>query len=394
MPVPSLPSQPRPCPVCGAQSPRILHRQDFQEGLLGNGYDVAICGRCGAGYADRIADQSTLDAYYTHQSKYAYGGSGGSESPHDFRRFEGIVDQVAPHLASPDASILDIGCATGGLLSAFKKRGFANGTGSDPSPECARLARELHGVDVRTATLAQIEDWTQTYDLVLMVGVLEHLRDAGEAVHSASSRLNPGGLLYVAVPDVEGLAGSRNAPYQQFSMEHVNFFSGASLDRLLGSQGLAPVKSWRTSVEWSEGTAEPVFAALYSEGEAAAPSVDTVTRPALRRYLEASRAADAAIGAAIEALVREQTPILVWGAGALTRRLLASTNLGHANIAAFVDSSPLLQGKELAGRTILAPDAVVGRTESILIASVAFGSEIETQIRDRLRLANPILRIG
>src|ERR1700677_5030046 len=106
----------RPCPVCCDFGRRILHRQQFLDGPMGEGYDVVVCNRCGAGFADGIPSQAEMDRYYAEQSKYTYDHAGGAESPWDLKRFELTVEQVAPHLKSLDARILDIGCATGGLL--------------------------------------------------------------------------------------------------------------------------------------------------------------------------------------------------------------------------------------------------------------------------------------
>jgi hypothetical protein len=59
-----------------------------------------------------------------------------------------------------------------------------------------------------------------------------------------------------------------------------------------------------------------------------------------------------------------------------------------------VDSNPNLQGRELAGRKVLAPVQLAGRREEILICSVAFGCEIEIQIRERLGLTNSIVKLA
>lgn len=388
------PHGPRPCPVCGSAGPRSrVFRPEFRDGLLGDGYDVVVCGACGAGFADRIPSQGELDRHYAEHSKYGFEGSGGAESPYDFGRYEAIAGQVAPHVPGPGARILDIGCATGGLLSVLKRLGFTSLLGVDPSPACASAALRLHGVDVRVLTLARLAELDGRFDLILMVGVLEHVRDVAKAVAGVAGLLAPGGALYAAVPDVEGLAGASNAPFQQFSMEHVNFFSSLSLNGLLARSGLAPTREWRSSVEWREGVTEPVLAGLYSAGAGVTPAFDGVTEASLRRYVDASRERERAIAAKIEAIVLKGDPVLVWGAGAFTRRLLATTTLGRANIVAFIDSNPHLQGEQLAGRAILRPGDIGGRTEAIVIGSGAFEREIVQVIRGRLALTNPILSL-
>jgi SAM-dependent methyltransferase len=384
---------PRPCPVCAGLDRLLLYKQRFVEGPLGDGYDVVVCRHCGAGFADGIPSQEEMDLYYSEQSKYAYDHSGGRESPWDFGRFETIVGQVAPRLKSANARILDIGCATGGLLSVFRRRGFQDVMGADPSPACSEAARRLHGVDVRVATLARVRDWGERFDLVLMVGVLEHLREVGEAVRIAFRLLAPGGLLYCAVPDVEGLALCPNAPYQQFSVEHVNFFSMRSLDRLMAGCAMTPVDSWRNTVEWREGAREPIAAGVYAPGPAPKPAFDAGTQPALERYLEASRQGDRELLSRIASLVVSHEPLLVWGAGTLARRLLAMSEFGKTNIVAFVDSNALLQGRLLAGRPILSPEQVGGRSERILICSYAFQTEITEMIRLRHGLPNQVVSL-
>lgn len=389
-------ASPRPCPVCASVGARrALHRQVFQDGVLGSGYTVVVCADCGAGFADGIPGQAEMDRYYAEQSKYSYDGSGGAESVYDMQRFALITDQVVPHLPSKQARILDIGCATGGLLSVFKQRGYANVLGADPSPACAGAARRLHDIEVRAATLQQLEGWTERFDLVLMVGVLEHLRDAAAAVRTVASLLKPGGSFFAAVPDVEGLAESRNAPFQQFSMEHVNFFSAQSLGRLLARERFAARQTWQNTIEWREGVTERVLAGLYLLAPTApAGLMDRLTEPALTRYIESSIAEDAVIHAKIAELVLSRRPILVWGAGALTRRLLAATPLGQARIEAFVDSSVHLHGTRLAGRMILSPAQLTGRSEAILICSVAFEREIIRAIREQHGLANELMTLS
>jgi SAM-dependent methyltransferase len=371
-----------------------VHRQHFREGLLGDAYDVVICKKCGAGFADGIPERAELDRYYAEQSKYEYESNGGLESIHDFKRFELIYEQIAPLLASTDARILDIGCATGGLLSVFKRRGFKNILGVDPSPSCASAADRLHGAKVVVATIAQIAKWWKRFDLILMVGVLEHLREVSSAIHSAGNLLRAGGLLFISVPDVQGLADCRNAPFQQFSMEHVNFFSRLSLNRLMAASGFAPRNTWRSIVEWREGITEPIVSGAFRRAQTRNVEFDSLTEPALNRYIAESRKGEARILARVEELVKSREPILVWGAGAFTRHLLATTPLADASIICFVDSNPHLHGKQLAGRGIFSPEQIIDKTEPVLIGSVAFEKEIASTIRERLRLPNRLFTFG
>ena len=103
---------------------------------------------------------------------------------------------------------------------------------------------------------------------------------------------------------------------------------------------------------------------------------------------------DEKLYAVIERLVRSQEPILVWGGGTLTRRLLATSRLAEANIVGFVDSNPNIQGHRLAGRDIFSPTQIAGRNETIMVCSKAFEREIVRMIRDELRLPNQVILLG
>lgn len=383
----------RPCPVCDALERKVMYRQHFIEGPLGPGYDVSVCKRCGAGFADGIREQSEIDSYYATQSKYAFASSGGSESPWDFERFEMVVDQVDSHLNSQDIRILDLGCATGGLLSVFRRHGYANLLGIDPSPKCAEAAKELHDVEVRACSIGQMIASPERFDLVLMVGVLEHIRELKEAVNVSAALLEPGGVLYCAVPDVEGMAQCPNAPYQQFSVEHVNFFSSASLKRSMTECNMGLVCGWRSIVEWRSGILEPITSGLFSPDSARELLFDSTTEPALQSYINESAKGDERIASVIASISQSGEAFLIWGAGTLARRLLATSRLMEANIAAFIDSSPLLQGRHLAGKPILAPSEIAHRNETIVICSGPFESEILAIIRNELGLKNRVISL-
>jgi SAM-dependent methyltransferase len=362
------------------------------EGPLGDGYDVVVCQQCGCGFADGIPSQVDLDRYYSAQSKYTYAQRDGMESVWDFKRFEATASQLVPFIHSRDAKILDIGCATGGMLSVLKGFGFKNLFGVDPSPVCAETATRLHGIPVLAANISQLANQPARFDIILMLGVLEHVRETRDALEYAKALLNEGGLLYCAVPDVEGLLDCNNAPYQQFSLEHLNFFSTKSLNNQLAVVGLAPKKNWQWRTEWRERVMEPIASGLFCLSETSEPTFDTATLPALKAYLDSSAADERRLLEVINDLRDSQEPVLIWGAGTLARRLLVSSSLSEANIVAFVDSNPLLSGKALAGKAILAPSQIREKPEAILICSQPFRMEILESIA-ALGLPNKIISL-
>ena len=386
----------RECPVCGSDDRRVVFHQEFaavEQATPVTGYDVAVCERCGAAYADGIPDQAAFDRYYRDMSKYEYAQRGGEESAFDARRLALIADIVAPRVPSPDARVLDVGCASGRLLANIRERGFPQVTGLDPSPACAATAARLYGIPVRTMTLGEIAASGERFDVVIMVGVLEHLRDLDSAFEQLRALLDPSGLLYIEVPDVTAFADWPNAPYQDFSTEHINFFSPISLRNLMRRHGFTEEFLEQNHREQSYRTVMSNISAFYRRRDEVPQHIefDADTASGLERYVDLSAADDRRLHAKIDAVVDAGQPILVWGVGTHTSRLMATSRLPEAQIVAFVESNARYHGKTLHGRPIVAPEALRERREPVLISSRVFQQEIADQIRTGLACSNELI---
>ena len=237
----------RPCAVCGSPVSKLLFRQTFSEmssGSLLQGYDVVVCAECGFGFADHIPDQAEFDAHYRDMSKYEYQDQGGQETEYDLARFRAIADTIGAFLPGYHARLLDVGCATGRLLALFKEKGYGQVVGLDPSPVCAQAADKLYGIRVLTVAISEIAEVLvaeQPFDCVILSGVLEHLRDIEPALLQMRDLLVKDGLVFIEVPDATDFARWPDAPFQEFSTEHINFFSTTSLTNLMRRYGFVQV---------------------------------------------------------------------------------------------------------------------------------------------------------
>ena len=115
---------------------------------------------------------------------------------------------------------------------------------------------------------------------------------------------------------------------------------------------------------------------------------DDQTESALRQYIDKARAIERHTHEVIANLVETHRPIIVWGTGAHTLRLLATSRLREANVQFYVDSNPHYQGKDLGDVPVRAPSDVTGHPEPILISSWVYQDEIDRQLRDDLKLPN------
>jgi SAM-dependent methyltransferase len=388
----------RPCLVCGGEERRLLFRQRFAQiagGSLLNGYDVVVCSDCGCGFADDLPSQGEFNSYYKGLSRYESPERAGENPVFERDRAAAIADLIISFLPSRDGRVLEVGCATGRLLHEIRGRGFANVSGLDPSPSCAATALREFGIAVETGTLFTLSRREDEVDMGVLVGVLEHIRDLPGALSVLWRVLKAEGRLYVEVPDACEFATWLDAPFQQFSVEHINFFSRWSLENLLRVNGFRVLDLERLARPVTETSTMPVIAAIFEKtgGPPGRWVRDESTEAGLLEYIRRSKVLAQSDVAVIDNLVESGDPIVLWGVGTNATRLLSTTRLGEANIVAFFDSNPKVQGKELLGVTIRPPAELRQMPYPVLIASRVFQDEIERQIREDLHCPNRIIRL-
>ena len=106
-------------------------------------------------------------------------------SPERFRQERGRVPRL-----------LDVGCGAGDLLAAARERGFQV-RGVEVSTNAANLAKEWHDIDVDLTPLAK---YSEQFDVVTSLGVLEHVTDPAELLQSMARVTAPGGMLLIYTP--------------------------------------------------------------------------------------------------------------------------------------------------------------------------------------------------
>lgn len=227
----------RKCPICDCREGQILHTQIFALSAghpLQDRCDFVACNECGFCFADTSVSQSTYDSYYAAMSKYADSATstGAGLLPWDADRLDQLAGQVAAFAPDPSSRILDVGCATGGLLAALQVRGYMNACGIDPAPACVDKADQVARGQVWTGTLSQFPADIGTFDGILLSHVMEHVRDVRIAMKRLCELLNPGGWVYIEVPDATRYEQFLIAPFQDFNTEHINHFSDVSLANL------------------------------------------------------------------------------------------------------------------------------------------------------------------
>ena len=115
-----------------------------------------------------------------------------------------LVDLAPDPAAAPLAGkrILDVGCG-GGILSESLARLGAEMVGIDPATNnIAVAARHAQAaglaIDYRATTVETLAATSERFDAVLIMEVIEHVRDVPGFVRDAGTMVRPGGLMFGA----------------------------------------------------------------------------------------------------------------------------------------------------------------------------------------------------
>jgi SAM-dependent methyltransferase len=389
----------RSCPICGCRVVHCLHRQSFalgEEHPVGSGYDVVSCSACGFAFADTAAKQADFDRLYSEESKYADSATstGAGSADWDVSRLRRVASDIREFVGSSDGLIADIGCANGGLLKELKQLGFQELLGVDPSATCVHNAEAASGVQAVVGSLFDLGSLPDaSLGGAILSHVLEHVCDLQGAITALDKKLASGAWLYIEVPDALRYKELLCSPFQDFNTEHINHFSVRCLENFVGLHGFVADRSGQKEIFAARNIPYPAaFVFARKTGERKPLTPDSELEASLRDYVSASGQMMQVVSARIDGILNAGQPLVVWGTGQLALKLLSDTSLKDANIAAFVDSNPIHQGKTLRGIGIISPDALKEMPYPILIASLVNVDSIQAAV-DSLGLTNPVLAL-
>jgi 2-polyprenyl-3-methyl-5-hydroxy-6-metoxy-1,4-benzoquinol methylase len=148
--------------------------------------------------------------------------------------------------------ILDIGCGRGVFLNVMKKNGWTV-AGTEYDRNTAEFITKNFNIHVVTGNPM---DWgfpPESFDVITMNHVLEHMPDPKIAIDECSRLLVKGGLLVVAVPNITSLQSS-SGKHLWFHLDipyHLYHFSEEGLASFLEKHSFHQMKIRRFDLEYN-----------------------------------------------------------------------------------------------------------------------------------------------
>jgi 2-polyprenyl-3-methyl-5-hydroxy-6-metoxy-1,4-benzoquinol methylase len=137
--------------------------------------------------------------------------------------------------------LFDVGAGYGHFLLTGKQLGY-DVHGIEMSRANVEFIRDEIGIEVDEGDFLEM-DVGSSYDIVTMWDVLEHMDAADQAIAKISKLLNPGGYVFIQVPQIDSLlARIRKENWWMMGLDHVNYFSKKTIRKLLGDHGIETVR--------------------------------------------------------------------------------------------------------------------------------------------------------
>jgi len=223
------------CPIC-----RLGDNVSFR--FLKNGYNIYRCDDCNLLFVYPQPSPDELlriydNSYFKRGNKYLTMNETESRSrnlDNDKRK----IDVIKKHKET--GKLLDVGCAMGDFLYLARQEGF-DVAGVEISTSCTDYVKNKLGIDVHSGDLLSAQLPSNTYDVVTLWDVIEHLRNPAETLNETYRILRPGGILCFSTGDIDSFYARIMGRFWHLLTppQHLFYFSAKSIKKILDRCGLA-----------------------------------------------------------------------------------------------------------------------------------------------------------
>jgi 2-polyprenyl-3-methyl-5-hydroxy-6-metoxy-1,4-benzoquinol methylase len=220
--------------------------------MSGGEFEVVRCSTCTLVYTNPRVSPDQISLFYPHQY---YGDKS--------KRFRRVIEALLPTFKVQRAKtimhykttgrVLDVGCGRGVFLAEMRKRGWEV-VGTELSEGACGFAREELGLNVVACSdLRKCGFETESFDVVTLSHVLEHLPNPLETLLEAARILEEDGLLFLAVPNVDSFQARISGPKWALwdVPRHYYHFSPETLRRMLDLAGFSVISERHFSLEYN-----------------------------------------------------------------------------------------------------------------------------------------------
>lgn len=201
------------CPLCEVD--------DTTPVFIKEGFRFVMCGKCGLLYVNPQADSDKLRAWYEHCKSADIWADivlkSDSQVGFDRKKFEDCCEILEEYNNGP-GNVIDVGCSMGNFLDVARDRGWET-LGLELNQKAVKHAVETLGLDVRSQLLHEADLEENSFDVLTLWEVLEHVPDPAALLKDCHKYVRKGGVIAILVPN-------KNALSAMIMQEHCSCFGG------------------------------------------------------------------------------------------------------------------------------------------------------------------------
>jgi len=242
------------CPVCNMPPTNFVGERggDAHRSGLGVKCEIWSCGKCGMIFPNPMPHPvGGVDQHYGMEADEYFINHDRDKKLETAR----IILEDGEKMLGRKGTMLDIGAGRGEVIEVAISRGW-KAEGVEPSKKFAAYAAEKTGAHIFPDPVESCGIEDNSYDLVILGAVLEHLYNPNDVVATIARILKPGGLVFFDVPNEKGLIFTVGNLYQKirgrrwctnlaptFPPFHVFGYSMRPMRAMFGNHGLTVVKA-------------------------------------------------------------------------------------------------------------------------------------------------------
>lgn len=232
------------CPACKSKNLRFLF-DVTDHAVSRKSFAIWQCDDCSLRITQDAPIEEDISVYYQSEDYISHTDTRKglvSKVYHIVRSYtlRKKMKQIQQWSRKRKGTLLDIGCGTGSFLQTMQDGGWRV-TGLEPD-DTARSISKKKNLEVHPSY--EIYHLKNTFDVISMWHVLEHIHELRRYLEKVHSLLSPGGIFVVAVPNY---TSSDQQHYGKFWAaydvpRHLYHFSPVAMEKLMKSYGFRVIK--------------------------------------------------------------------------------------------------------------------------------------------------------
>ena len=162
-------------------------------------FKVLKCNNCGLVFVNPHPERNSLRRHY---NKSYYSEWINQQKNRRIKMWNSRLEKIMR--IKPNGKLLDVGCGEGLFLGLAQAKGWEI-SGTEISLYASQFASKILGEEIYCGQLHEAAFADDSFDVVTMWHVLEHVEDPKGYLTEVYRVIRPGGLLVIAVPNINNL---------------------------------------------------------------------------------------------------------------------------------------------------------------------------------------------